>query len=423
MANNQDMFAGRVFQNSPNFGKDILGRDCTKELLEIKTDQSPLLAILNSKQVKSKPTTSLKFEHYSQRMTPVSFRINANITAAATTFTVDPSTAAMLTPQTIVQNSNTKETMEVVSRDTTTGVVTVKRGVGVSDEAGNTIAPAPATTLHTFLVLSTLVKEGVGTMDSYALVPDHHENNIGMYQTDLDMSELAITQAVIADDGKALSNLRKWKMMEHKNKLEQALWFSPRIFEQTGSGLKASTGGIEYYLTDSPNNALLTTAVQNSFEDSLMAIGDVYRKISYYGQKNNIFAFGGYRFKNFLAKIAMKNDSNSFQYNASTTTWGGYDVSQLNTPYGQLKFVYSPLFDTMDVGGNDSVAASCYLLNMQQIWLRPFGAYGMGSGLVYHGQYDNKNKDMKGIQEYYYSNLGLQMGYKEAHAKITLQVA
>ena len=153
----------------------------------------------------------------------------------------------------------------------------------------------------------------------------------------------------------------------------------------------------------------------------IYAIGDTFRKIRYYGDADKIFAFGGYKFKNFLAKIAMKNSSNSFSFNPSTQKWGGFDVSDLVTPFGQLRFVYAPTFDTADVGGNDSRSAKAYLLNLDQIWLRPFSADGLsGQGLVYHQEYNQNQLNMKGRKEYYYSNFGVQMGYKEAHAVLTL---
>lgn len=421
MPNTVEQYSGRSFQNSPAYGKNLLGRDVTDKFFEIKTDDAPLLALLNRKQIKTKPTENLKFEHYTRQQVPVSFRLEADITATDTTFKVTPSIAAMLVPQTLIQNDNTGETMEVISRVISTGIVTVKRAVGASDESGAVNPAAIATTLHTFLVLHTMVKEGVGTQEAYAVVPDHHENNIGMYQTDLDISELATAQQLVVGNRQQLSDLRKLKMLEHKKKLEHVLWKSPRIFEQTGTGLKASTGGVDYYLKNCPNNANITPAIQSSFEDSGMAIGDSYRKIRYYGNADNIFAFGGYRFKDFLSKIAMSNASNSFAFTPSTKQWGGYDVSDLVTPYGTLKFVYAPTFDTMDVGGNDRLSAKAYLLNLDQMWLRTFGADGLtGQGLVYHQQYDQNQLDMKGRKEYYYSNFGLQMGYKEAHAVITL---
>ena len=311
MPNTVQQYSGNTIQNSPSFGKGILGRDVTDKSFEIKTDDAPLLALLNRKQIKTKPTDSLEFEHYERQQVPVAFRLEADATAAATTITVTPSTAAMLTPQTLIQNDNTGETMEVVSRNITTGVVTVARAVGVTDELGGTTPAAPATTLHTFLVLHTMIKEGVGTQESYAVVPDHHKNNIGMYQTDMGISELAVAQKLVVGNKQQLQDLRKYKMLEHKKKLEHVLWKSPRIFQQTGTGLKASTGGVDYYLKNCPNNATITAATQASFKDSLMAIGDTYRKIRYYGNADNIFAFGGYKFKNFLSSIAMSNASNS----------------------------------------------------------------------------------------------------------------
>ncbi len=203
-----NIFTGRMFQNSQNFGNNIIKRDVTKELIEIKTKQAPLLQLVNRHGTKSSPTRTIDYEQYMQRMIPVSCRVTEAAAAADTTIKVDPSTAASLTPQTLLHNLNTKETLEVVSRVTSTGVVTVKRAVGVADEAGTLIPAAPITETHTFVLLPTLIKEGVGTQESYAAVPEHSFNNIGMYQTDLDLTELAITQALYAGDTKTLENQR-----------------------------------------------------------------------------------------------------------------------------------------------------------------------------------------------------------------------
>lgn len=356
-------------------------------IAELQPDANPLLVITSK--ISKKPVTSYKYEWFEEDPAGRWFKPKAQVTAAATTITVDEATGIQIAVDDLLKVARTGEVMLVtnVASAASTTTITVKRQVGSSTKA-------QIETTDFILVMANSLPQGSNAPSEKRTNPFVQYNYTQIFKTPFSITNTLNSSAQVGED--EFGRLRRKAGVEHAVSIEYAIMFGERSIDLTGPQPRTTTGGVLESIGATPNKLekALSAVTQDDMDDFL-------QKVYNYGSSSKLCLASPSILGLFTkwAKEKLMVTSNEVKF--------GMNVMSYVCPYGELKLVKHPLL----VDGYDGLAI---VLDMDEVSYRPLT--GRDTTLLTNIQ----ENDEDGERDMYITEAGVQVKLPRKHGIINL---
>ena len=356
-------------------------------IAELQPDANPLLVITSK--IAKKPVTSYKYEWFEEDPAGRWFKPKAQVTAEATSVTVDTATGIQIAVDDLLKVAKSGEVMVVTEVSTAGGTttLTVKRQVGSS-------AKAIVETTDYILVMANSLPQGSNAPSEKRTNPFVQYNYTQIFKTPFSITNTLNVSAQVGED--ELGRLRRKAGVEHAVSIEYAIMFGERSIDLTGSQPRTTTGGVLESIATTPNKLekALSAVTQDDMDEFL-------QKVYNYGSQNKL-CFASPSILGLFTKWAKEK-----LMVTSNETKFGMSVMSYVTPYGTLSLVKHPLL----VDGYDGLAI---VLDMEEVAYRPLT--NRDTKLLTNIQ----GVDEDGERDMYITEAGVQVKLPKKHGIIKL---
>jgi hypothetical protein len=357
--------------------------------------KAPLTALTSL--LKSETTDDPVFHWFQKTLDARRFKIAADLTAVATTITIDPTyksgtdfaTSKMAKAGDLLWIEQTNEIVRVSADATAPNTLTVQRGTAGTVGTALTVAAS-----NPYInIIGSAMEEGSLAPTSVAYDPIEVNNYCQIFRSTLSITRTA--QKTRLRTGDAVTEAKRECLEYFGIDMERAFWFNKSKYLTTINGNPARfTAGILQQIVDqAPNNqvsappgGLITMDWLEQFTELAFRFGSSEKMV--FGSNLVLLA---------LQQAIRKNSY--FRIEVGLKEYG-MTVSRFITPFGELVFKTHPLFNQMQggvtTGGSAffSVANNAYILDMQNLRYRyvddvkyekdltPIGLDGLKSGYL-----------------------------------------